>query len=298
MLLLDLVNEVDAFPYTQTDYYTFFSHDGAPLGYIAPSVAEKLKTPHLIVDQTARTVSLALDLDTFEKRNAAVAEMAEQFRQSDLEVAKGWRDELYVVYQPSTTPYFLVERAFSGVLGVVTYGVHITGLVKSPNGFKMWVPRRSMTKATYPGKLDNTIAGGVAYPLGLLENVIKECWEEAGLEKLFVEPRIKSVGVVSYLCLPYGPGGHAQPEVEYVYDLVFDLEDQRPRPVDGEAEDFKLMDLDEVMERMKAGEFKPNCVLVIIDFLIRHGIVTPETEPHYLEIMQRIHRRFPFATRN
>lgn len=298
MLLLPLVEAVDAFPYTPTDYYTLLGHEGLPLGNVAPYAAEILENRYLTVHHTAKTVSMSPSLDTFEKRNEAVAEMAQTWRQKDPIVAKGWRDELYVVYNPSTKPYFLIERAFSSILGVVTYGVHINGIVKTAEGVKMWVPRRSQTKATYPGKLDNTIAGGVAHPLGLWENVVKECYEEGGLEREFVELRISSAGVVSYLCLPYGPGGHAQPEVEYIYDLVFDSEGQKPSPVDGEAEDFRLMGLDEVLERMKAGEFKPNCTLVIIDFLIRHGVITPETEPNYLEIVQRIHRRFPFATMN
>ena len=33
---------------------------------------------------------------------------------------------------------------------------------------------------------------------------------------------------------------------------------------------------------------------VLIDFLIRHGIITPENEPYYLEIVTRLHGRFNF----
>lgn len=306
--LLPLVEAVDSFPYVPNDYYfTFVGHNGQPLGYMVPEVATAFKTcsalDKFVVNDGDKTVTMGGELDTFEKRSAVVAQLAEEWRQKDPVVAKGWRDELYVVFSPRTVPYFSVERAFSGVLGVVTYGVHINGIVpasKSSNGkTKMWVPRRSKTKATYPGKLDNTIAGGVAYPLGLWDNVIKECYEEGGLDKAFVEPRISSAGVILYLCQPYGPKGHAQPEVEYIYDLVFDSETEyEPSPVDGEAEEFKLMDLDEVLQRMKDGEFKPNCTLVVIDFLIRHGHITPENEENYLEITSRIHRRFPFATRN
>ena len=58
---------------------------------------------------------------------------------------KGWRNELYTVYNPSSVPYMLIERAFSVLLGVVTYGVHINGYVppeNSSNGkLKFWVPR-------------------------------------------------------------------------------------------------------------------------------------------------------------
>lgn len=36
---------------------------------------------------------------------------------------------------------------------------------------------------------------------------------------------------------------------------------------------------------------------VLIDFFIRHGLLTPENEPDYIEIMARLHRRFEFPTR-
>ena len=84
----------------------------------------------------------------------------------------------------------------------------------------------------------------------------------------------------------------------YIYDLAFDNETEVvPLPVDGEAEYFSLMDVDEVLERVKNKEFKPNCGIVIFDFLIRHGYITPENEPNYHEIVSRCHRRMPFPIR-
>ena len=34
------------------------------------------------------------------------------------------------------------------------------------------------------------------------------------------------------------------------------------------------------MERMAAGEFKLNCGMICLDFLIRHGFITPDTGNH------------------
>lgn len=305
MSLLPLVEKVDSFPYEEDLFYwKFLSHDGVLLGYIVPEIADRLiASEHFQVDKSEQLVMLHPSLDTFEKRNNIFAEIALQWKQSDELLAKGWRDELYTIYNPRSVPYMLLERAFSCLLGVATYGVHINGYVPASktkdNVLKMWVPRRSPNKATYPGKLDNTIAGGLAHPYGIWENVVKECYEEGGLSAEFVENHIKATGVITYLCQPYGPKGHAQPEVEYTYDLEFDSETGTvPFPVDGEAEDFQLMSIEEVKARMLAGEFKPNCGLVIVDFLMRHGYVTPENEPNYLEIVTRIHRRFPFPMRN
>lgn len=305
MTLLPLIEKVDSFPYVEDPFYwKFYSHDGVLLGYIVPEIADRLKgSIHFQSDDSRQLVQLHSSLDTFEKRNEVLAEIALEWKQTDELLAKGWRDELYTIYNPRSVPYMLMERAFSCLLGVATYGVHINGYVPPSKTkdkvLKMWVPRRSLTKATYPGKLDNTIAGGLAHPHGIWENVVKECYEEGGLSAEFVESHIKSAGVVSYLCQPYGAKGHAQPEVEYTYDLEFDSETGTvPFPVDGEAEDFQLMSIDEVKNRMLADEFKPNCGLVIVDFLMRHGYITSENEPNYLEIQTRIHRRFPFPMRN
>jgi hypothetical protein len=41
---------------------------------------------------------------------------------------------------------------------------------------------------------------------------------------------------------------------------------------------------------MAKGEFKPNCALLILDFFIRHGILTPDNEKDFDEIKRRIHR--------
>ena len=47
----------------------------------------------------------------------------------------------------------------------------------------------------------------------------------------------------------------------------------------------------QVVEALHNGEFKPNCGLILVDFLVRHGFVTPENEPNYVEISWRMHRR-------
>ena len=35
---------------------------------------------------------------------------------------------------------------------------------------------------------------------------------------------------------------------------------------------------------------------VIIDFMIRHGFITPDNEGDFLDIVTRLHRRFDFET--
>ena len=141
----------------------------------------------------------------------------------------------------------------------------------------------------------------MGYPHGCLETVVKECYEEAGLKAGYVTDHVTSVGVISYF-YQYSKGeyasekGFVQPEIEYIYDLKMDP-DTIPHPVDHEAQDFTLMSVDEVVGRLKNGEFKHNCAGVIIDFFMRHGLITPEDEPDYVEIQNRLHRKLPFPTR-
>ena len=302
--LLEIIEPVDSFKWNDS-FYKLLTHDGqSVLGYITPFIAKFLEssTSSFEVNNEKKTIKISGEYDTFEKRNEMFAEVGNKLRylpEFDELLNKGWRDELYTVYYPSTVPYILIERAFSVLLGVVTYGVHINGYVApedSSNGkLKMWIPRRSLTKPTYPGMLDNTVAGGLGYPYGLEETVIKECYEEAGLEEEFVRSHIKSTGVVSYMYLT--KDGRVQPEVEYIYDIKFDNEENIIKPQDGEAEDFQLLDVDEILDKLHEKKFKPNCGLVIVDFLIRHGFICPDNEPNYLEIVSRCHVKMPFACR-
>ena len=88
---------------------------------------------------------------------------------------------------------------------------------------------------------------------------------------------------------------NCKPEVQYVYDLELP-EDTIPKPGDDEVEEFYLWGVEEVQEAMRRGEFKPNCALVVLDFLVRHGILTTENERDYIEIVSRLHRKLEFPT--
>jgi hypothetical protein len=63
----------------------------------------------------------------------------------------------------------------------------------------------------------------------------------------------------------------------------------------GLADTSQLLSLPEVLEALHAGHFKPNCGLILVDFLIRHGLVTVENEPAFIQIQERMHRRLGVA---
>ncbi|ODQ82918.1 hypothetical protein BABINDRAFT_170034 [Babjeviella inositovora NRRL Y-12698] len=316
---------VDTFPYphdmayeqTVGKMFQFYSHDGTVLGYMLPLVALELsKHPETVtVNYAAQTVTISATLASIEARDVAFDKIARCWKNAgSFETLEGWRDEQYVVYHPLSVPYLRVERAFSVLIGVVTYGVHINGYVPKEHSTtgktQMWIARRSTTKPTFPGMLDNTIAGGIGYPQTVNETVIKEAMEEASLPEEYVTEHVRSAGVLSYM-YQHDPtsmkeAGLIQPEVQFIYDLPFI--GVVPGVNDDEVGGFELMDIADVKQAMLCGEFKPNCAMVMLDFLIRHGFLRagtavdedPEVEyievSEFLDIQSRCHRRIPFPT--
>lgn len=100
------------------------------------------------------------------------------------------------------------------------------------------------------------------------------------------------MNVVSYY---HHSSSGLQPETEYIYDLELP-NDFEPQPRDGEVESFYLWPLEKAKESILKNEWKPNCALVMIDFLIRHSYLTPDEEPDFIEITYRLHRRLEFPT--
>jgi 8-oxo-dGTP pyrophosphatase MutT (NUDIX family) len=193
-----------------------------------------------------------------------------------------WRNELYPVFQNSlsqTEPIFLVERGCVGYLGLPAYGVHVNGFVRTDEGLKMWIAKRSISRHIAPGKLDQIAAGGLPFGLDPYDNVIKECQEEASIP-LSLASKAQYIHTLRY---------HAEDDrgskPDYIY--VFDLElpsDFIPIANDGEAESFLLLPLSEVLDlATNTLQFKPNCGLVVIDFLVRHQCL-----PDFLELNQLI----------
>lgn len=305
---------LNSFPYYDEDpayykahlktYYSFkVSGYDSILGYIPNDVVEHFKFPDhcWTVDPKAQTVTLVTPPHaTPAQRSELVAQtLAEVVKTDTFKLLHGWRNETYAVYGPNGEFLLEMERSATPLFGVVTYGVHMTGYVEDEQGIRIWVPRRSRTKQTYPLMLDNTVAGGISTGEVPYECIIREAMEEASLPEDVVKKGATAVGSVTYFYVrderAGGETGLLQPEVEYIYDLKLDV-NVVPKPCDTEVEDFRLWDVDEIKHALINGEFKPNCAVVLIDFFIRHGILTPENEPDYLEIMARLHRRLEFPT--
>ncbi len=113
---------------------------------------------------------------------------------------------------------------------------------------------------------------------------MKECAEEADVPEALARRAI-SVGAISYIL---ANDGGLKRDTLFCFDLELP-DDFVPRNRDGEIAEFSLRPAAEVMAIVRDTEdFKLNCNLVIIDFLIRHGIIGPE-EPDYLDLLAELH---------
>lgn len=50
-----------------------------------------------------------------------------------------------------------------------------------------------------------------------------------------------------------------------------------PSNADGEVQKFELLTFEQYYERMFSSDFKTTSVPVVLDFMIRHGLITPES---------------------
>jgi 8-oxo-dGTP pyrophosphatase MutT (NUDIX family) len=192
-----------------------------------------------------------------------------------------------------------IERSAFSLFGTIGRGAHMTVYVRTEEGVKVWIPRRSATKSAYPGMLDQAVAGGVARGESPLECVIREAGEEAALPPDMVRKNVVAAGTVTWFNISDdragGEPGLMNPGILYVYDLQVG-DDVVFGPVEGDIESFSLMAVDDVKECLRRGDFKPSCAMVMLDFLIRHGMITAENEKDYDAIVSRLHRRLPFRT--
>jgi len=268
--------------YKEAGKISFFI-DNQRVGQIREEYLEYFLEDEIFVMQNS-TISLLETFKTFEERTNALKLFAQRVLADG--ITNRLMNENYpLIATPSSEPLAFIDRSISTLLGAISFGQHLNAYVMSNEGMKMWIGRRAYDKPHHGGKLDHLVAGGLPYDIRPSENLKKECYEEAGMSEALAS-QAKSVGLVSYQ-YEYKLGGKR--DIVYCYDIELG-EDFVPNCTDGEVEEFYLMPIREVAEIVRTSqEFKPNCNLVIIDFLVRHGFITDEDED-YIEIVQGLRR--------
>lgn len=281
MSFLDRIAECNAHDLSR---FLPFEIDGSSVGWVRRPVAEALSRHGDVFRVHENALVLAEALADFDERSEAVERIVRGLAGEGM--ISGWRGEYYPVTRDfHAAPLMRLERAAVPMFGIRAYGVHLNGYVRDGDRLKMWVARRARGKQTYPGQLDNMVAGGQPIGLGLMENLVKECGEEAAIPPEIARTA-RPIGAISYV-LETAQG--LKPDVLFNYDLELPA-DFEPRNTDGEVESFHLMPIEEVAALVRdTREFKFNCNLVVIDFLIRHGFIGPE-DPDYLKLVRGLHQ--------
>lgn len=277
MSLLDRIRECRRW---DSRRYRPFRIEGRNVGWIAADFAGRLRGFPDVFAVSAEAVDLHAGLAGFERRSAAVEQVLLQLKAEGL--VPGWRNEAYSVGADFYAPALMrMERAAVPLFGVRAYGVHVSGFVGRGDALRLWVGKRSPNKQTAPGKLDHLVAGGQPMGISLMDNVIKEGAEEASLSAALARTA-RPVGFVSYIT---ERSEGLRNDICFAYDIELP-ESFQPRNTDGEIESFSLWPIAEVRQRMAETEdFKFNVALVNIDFLVRHGYLSPD-EPGYVDIVE------------
>ena len=253
----------------------FFIEDG-PVGNAAQVEAGSVAVAHLqalarwpealrVDDQGVTLTTAAAERDAFfAQANAAL-------HQAGLIVA--WRDEVYPVWSlADQTLLATFERAASRFWGTLTLGAHCNGYVADETGRpqRLWIARRSPTKATDPGLLDNLIGGGVPHGQTPWQTVLREGWEEAGL----VPEQMRAMRPGRILRVARDiPEGFMREAIS-VYGLALPV-GLTPCNQDGEVAELRCLPVAEALAHAASAAMTVDAALVTLDFALRHRLLTP-----------------------
>ena len=263
---------------TLTEWTPWYQQD-ALLGYVQPRFRDRGLELGI---WTSHSDHLQLSPGLVSELNLRFAHFSKSAYEDGL--LESWVGEPFPVKASVDEPArFIMERTLTAPLGCLTFGVHLNGYVRTKQGIELWVAKRSSNKPTFPGKLDNIVAGGQPAGLSLFQNLIKECYEEAGISEIQAKQSI-ATGTVSYR---HTDGHGLKRDVLYCFDL--ELADSfMPTCQDGEVESFERMPIKDVLSIIaNTDKFKYNCNLVILDFAIRHGVITGDETSNYADLCAR-----------
>jgi 8-oxo-dGTP pyrophosphatase MutT (NUDIX family) len=277
MKLLQQISAAQAF---DPGKFLPFEVGEARAGWIRRDLAGHLRRWPDVFEVGKERVCLNATLTNVPARTAALANVTRALA-NDGAIA-GWRDETYAVRSHAhDAPLFHIERAAMRFFGLTSVATHLNGYVRSTDGemgsapiFQMWIARRSATKSIDPGLLDTLVGGGVASGQDSWNALLRECHEEAGIERAIAAQA--RAATTLQVCHEVPEGLHS--EILYAHDLEVPA-DFRPRNVDGEVSEFMCLLPAGVADCIANGEFTVEAGLVTLDALLRHqAIARPDPQ--------------------
>lgn len=247
-----------------------FVLDGTVVGSVAEAHAPALRRWPRWLAVTDKAVELQVAASA---RNEALAQINARLRDDGLIVA--WRDETYpVLTRLGAPPLALIERAAARFWGTLTFGAHCNGYVADASGrpTHLWIARRSPHKPTDPGKLDNLVGGGVPNGQTPAEALVREGFEEAGLDAATMRGARRG-SVIALRCDIAEGFMH---EHLHAFDLAL-APGRQPVNQDGEVAQLHRMPVPEALERAALGEMTTDAALVTLDFALRHHLLEADS---------------------
>lgn len=237
------------------------------------------------------------------------------------------------LYYPVFSPYkelqgLHVPTPARGIFGVPTAGAHLNVYDEDDEGKiqHIWVSVRS-DKTTYPCCYDQIVAGGMGDmdDLDPWQTIRREAREEANLDIDVVTGtvtkdvrgdridigKIEQVRSIHFVTKKdersRTEDGHVEPGVRFCFDLKVGR-DAATHPLEHNPDEvtikrFERKTVDEVKESLRQSlsrtRWKPNCGLVMLDFLERKGLLSDEDRSLFgnvEELQARLPLELPFQS--
>ncbi|KAI1770870.1 NUDIX domain-containing protein [Hypoxylon cercidicola] len=312
---LDLVKACDNFFFTDISYTAYpefpdpefyqllLPGDSRPHGILHQSVVAKMPwtsdfevSSADVQPRTVRVLDSSDGRDTAHACNAALLGVVQKAAEAGTFTSLSHQRLTEDLRTPGAKyPLDRLQRAVAGLFGITRRNAHMTMYTRTPEGeIKIWLPFRSAHLRTYPGKINSTVVGDIKADESPFECIIHRADLKASIPKCLVRQHAKSCGAITCTCTSDAGSGY-ETGILYVYDMEAD-HTVMPKPQNNEVEEFNLWGVQQIKEALFRGEFKSNCASVMVDFFVRHGIITNENEPDYLEIVSRLHRTLAVPT--
>jgi len=269
-----------------------------PIGWIRLDDIERLGRWPDIFSIRSDVVLLSPALDTVERRTEALGRvirvLAEEGR------ITGWRDETFAIRNAfDDPPMAFIERAASRLFGTMTYAVHVNGLIDTgarrssvssdagnpededtvQDPHRLWIARRSYSKAVDPGMLDTLVGGGIGWGWSIEQTLIKECAEESGISEALARQSVPGRTIHVLAEIEQG----TQAEQLFVYDLVLPP-DFRPTAMDGEVAEHLEVSIDQALLAVASGRMTVDASLASLDCALRRGWLSSADLPGFIRL--------------
>lgn len=235
-------------------------------------------------------------------RTDAIKRVVKGWKRLDMfpDVLEGRSDEECPVYLPSgvdrtadsgESMALTVQRAALPLFSFPNFGTLLVGFCQKgecPSDLQLWIARRSRLKRIFPGFLDVVSGGNIGLGQLPVESVMREASEGASLPESYLAKHVRSSGNIVFS--HRSSAGWLLPGLYHTFQLPLPMNSLKTFGHDGEVESFELLDAQECLDKLVAGEFAPSSALAILNFLVRERLYTRDVDVGYdavLEAMQR-----------